>query len=60
MKFAALIYFILFLVFGVGHAYVYYQKDNWDNFDLKDKLTLENLIAWVLFFVSLDILIDGI
>tara|TARA_R100000664_G_C2714215_1_gene109939 strand:+ start:526 stop:702 length:177 start_codon:yes stop_codon:yes gene_type:complete len=58
MIFAAKAYIIGFLLFGFIHAWQMHKK-GWDNFDIHQKTGLDNLIAWVLFFVCLQLLING-
>lgn len=56
----ALIYLILFIIFGIFHAIGMQKKRKWDTFSIYDKMTLENLLAWTLAIVALNTLTDGI
>lgn len=58
MIFAAKAYVAGFLIFGLIHTWKMH-KDGWDKFDLDKKTGLDNLIAWVLFFVAIQYLTNA-
>lgn len=57
IEFAAVCYIILFVLFGGVHIYIAITENEFDKLDVLKKANLENLAAWLLFIVSLFIVL---